>query len=385
MAISFNFKGDPVGGNMSNYLLEKSRVVSQAKGERSFHIMYYLVEAKLDYLKLPSKAEDLYYLNISGCTKVAAINDKKEFDVMVAALKTIGFSNEETQALFKMVGGILHLGNVKFEDGDKDGSLVTEKTKSSLNLAAHLLSTSPSDMQNALVMRSVVTMKESVKTNQRSDQAAYTRDALSKTLYFRLFDWIVAKINAQIHFEDEHHTLTKLIGVLDIYGFEVFDTANGFEQFCINYCNEKLQQLFISLTLKQEQEEYAREGIEWTHIEFFNNAIILDLIENTKTGIICSLDEECLRPGNVSDKTFLEKLNQRHSGTLKSSCSEFYESKELNRTDKTLTNEQFRLKHYAGNVSTILLVSWIVTWIVYLGTSRVLYLIGKWVAVLLMI
>jgi myosin-1 len=139
MAISFNFKGDPVGGNMSNYLLEKSRVVSQAKGERSFHIMYYLVEAKLDYLKLPSKAEDLYYLNISGCTKVAAINDKKEFDVMVAALKTIGFSNEETQALFKMVGGILHLGNVKFEDGDKDGSLVTEKTKSSLNLAAHLL------------------------------------------------------------------------------------------------------------------------------------------------------------------------------------------------------------------------------------------------------
>lgn len=349
MDIQFNFKGDPVGGHISNYLLEKSRVVSQAKGERSFHIMYFLVESKLDYLKLPSKAEDMVYLSKSGCTKVPAINDKREFDIMVAALKSVGFLPAEIQSLFKMVAGILHLGNCKFESDGKEGSTVS--TMPALQTAASMFGCSADELQDALVRRSVATRNETVRTHQNVEQAVYARDALAKALYFRLFDWIVAKINEKIRYEDEKHQLTKLIGVLDIYGFEVFDTANGFEQFCINYCNEKLQQLFISLTLKQEQEEYAREGIEWTHIEFFNNAIILELVENTKNGIISTLDEECLRPGAVSDKTFLEKLNQRHGGTARAGCSEHFESKETHRSDKTVTMEQFRLKHYAGNVT----------------------------------
>jgi myosin-1 len=114
-----------------------------------------------------------------------------------------------------------------------------------------------------------------VKTPQSVDQASYARDSIAKTLYFRMFDFIVGNINKKISIETDK-TKSPVIGVLDIYGFEVFQSQNGFEQFCINYCNEKLQQLFISLTLKAEQEEYAKEGIEWTHVEYFNNAVILD-------------------------------------------------------------------------------------------------------------
>eukprot|EP00158_Paraphelidium_tribonemae_P008463 Partr_v1_DN28584_c1_g1_i3_m72864 putative Type-I myosin implicated in the organization of the actin cytoskeleton. Required for proper actin cytoskeleton polarization. At the cell cortex, assembles in patch-like structures together with proteins from the actin-polymerizing machinery and promotes actin assembly. Functions as actin nucleation-promoting factor (NPF) for the Arp2 3 complex len=345
MDLQFNFKGDPIGGRISNYLLEKSRVVNQIEGERSFHIMYFLLHSGLPDLKLQTDASKYSYLNKSKVSTIKGMNEKNEFAQMNAAMSVVGFNKEEIQSIYRAVAGILHLGNIQIAEKG-DGSCVTNANV--LAIAASLFGTTPQSLEEAIVLRTVVTSRESVKSPQSVEKANYTRDALAKGLYFRLFDFIVSKINKSIKVEN---VISKVIGVLDIYGFEVFDQHNGFEQFCINFCNEKLQQLFISLTLKEEQEEYAREGIAWTHIEFFNNAIILDLIENPRNGIVATLDEECMRPGNVSDMTFLDKLNQRHAtGNRDSSSSSFFESTVTEKSEKALKRNQFRLRHYAGAV-----------------------------------
>ncbi|KAK7881014.1 hypothetical protein WMY93_030603 [Mugilogobius chulae] len=190
---------------------------------------------------------------------------------------------------------------------------------------------------------------EKVSTTLNVAQAYYARDALAKNLYSRLFSWLVTRINESI--KAQAKTRHKVMGVLDIYGFEILRpklTDNSFEQFIINYCNEKLQQIFIELTLREEQEEYVREGIEWTNIEYFNNAIICDLIENNQNGILAMLDEECLRPGTVTDETFLDKLNticaeHQHFESRLSKNSKFL-------TDHSLPHNCFRIQHYAGKV-----------------------------------
>ena len=195
-----------------------------------------------------------------------------------------------------------------------------------------------------------------VKSKADIEQAVYARDAFAKGAYDRAFTWLVQRINKNIVYTvgafpraqtppaaspsaDRPVVLvwclvgygeeTRVIGVLDIYGFEIFE-SNSFEQFCINYCNEKLQQLFIELTLKTEQEEYMREGIEWEEVKYFNNAIICELIDMNTTGMIAQLDEECLRPGEATDLTYLDKLNSRFKGHA------HYESRETSRSDKTL-------------------------------------------------
>jgi myosin I len=213
MDIQFNFKGDPVGGHINNYLLEKSRVVSQAKGERSFHIMYYLLEANPSYLGLTGNPKDYAYLVKSDTFKVTGINDKKEFDIVSAALKVVGFVHDGIQNLYKVVAGILELGNVEFEN-EKDGSKV--KNPKQLSKAAALLQVSEQELTAALTFRSVVTQKETAKSLLTAEQANYARDAISKALYFRLFDYIVERINHSIKYDDPK-IRTNVIGVLDIY------------------------------------------------------------------------------------------------------------------------------------------------------------------------
>ncbi|KFQ97971.1 Unconventional myosin-Id, partial [Opisthocomus hoazin] len=313
MDINFDFKGDPIGGHINNYLLEKSRVIVQQPGERSFHSFYQLLQGGSDQmlrsLHLQKDASAYSYI-CPGAQLKCSISDGTEFKAVADAMKVIGFKQEEIQTVYRIVAAILHLGNLKFSvDGD---TAVIENGKV-VSIIADLLSTKSDMVEKALLFRTVATGRDVIDKQHTEQEATYGRDAFAKAIYERLFCWIVTHINDVIevkNYDTTIHGKNTVIGVLDIYGFEIFDN-NSFEQFCINYCNEKLQQLFIQLVLKQEQEEYQREGIPWKHIDYFNNQVIVDLVEQQHKGIIAILDDACMNVGKVTDEMFLEALNNK--------------------------------------------------------------------------
>uniref|UniRef100_A0A8C7F650 Myosin IH n=1 Tax=Oncorhynchus kisutch TaxID=8019 RepID=A0A8C7F650_ONCKI len=349
MDIQFDHMGGAVGGHILSYLLEKSRVVHQNHGERSFHIFYQLVEGGeedlLRWLGLERNCQRYSYLVQVGegeCAKVSSVNDKSDWKTVRKALSVIEFSESNIESLFAIIASVLHLGNVTFV-ADSQG-YATLNNSPEIHWLSKLLGIPAQVIQVGLTHRKIEARSEEVLSPFTVDQAVYAKDALAKAIYGRTFTWLVNELNESLANKDSSRKT--VIGLLDIYGFEVF-SVNSFEQFCINYCNEKLQQLFIQLTLKSEQEEYEMEGIEWESVPYFNNKIICDLVEEKFKGIISVLDEECLRPGEATDMTFLEKLEEKMGGHAHFITHKLADQK----TRKTLERGDFRLLHYAGEVT----------------------------------
>uniref|UniRef100_A0A8C7PEG5 Myosin Ic, paralog a n=1 Tax=Oncorhynchus mykiss TaxID=8022 RepID=A0A8C7PEG5_ONCMY len=309
MDVQFDFRGAPIGGHILNYLLEKSRVVHQNHGERNFHIFYQLLEGGeqnlLSKLGLERNAQKYQYLVKGCCPRVSSINDKNDWRTVRKALTVIGFHEDED--LLNIIASVLHLGNTQFGEGKNGENQIT--TEPQLKYLSKLLGVDGAALREALTHKKITAKGEEMISPLSFEQAVAARDALAKAVYGRAFTWLVVKINQSLAFKGS----SSVIGLLDIYGFEVFQ-HNSFEQFCINYCNEKLHQLFIELTLKSEQEEYEAEGITWEPVKYFDNKIICDLVEGKHKGLISILDEECLRPGEPSDISFLEKLEDTLGG-----------------------------------------------------------------------
>ncbi|OQS06846.1 myosin [Thraustotheca clavata] len=347
----FDQAGRPQGGNVTNYLLEKSRVVKPGKAERNFHIFYQVLaglpQGALEKFALSSDPRDYHYLNVSKCFNIDDIDDIVEFEATTQAMQHVGIKKKQIELVIQTIAAILHLGNVEFEPlqvKDAEGSRMHPSTATSLANACALLGLDVDAMEHAFSYKWLHTMApggkiESYEVPQNPDQARSQRDAIAKHIYECLFDFLVERVNHALDIEKQmDKDDASSIGILDIYGFEIFD-MNGFEQFCINYVNEKLQQIFIELTLQSEQAEYAQEGITWTPIPFFNNKVVCDLIEaRNPPGIFYILDDTIKtmhsRQGDSVDATFLDKLTSVHKG----------------HPHFSKRGRVFEIKHYAGNV-----------------------------------
>ncbi|KAJ4823434.1 hypothetical protein Tsubulata_039524 [Turnera subulata] len=335
--IQFDKNGRISGAAVRTYLLERSRVCQINDPERNYHCFYLLCAApqeERDKYKLDSP-KSFNYLNQSNCYSLDGVDDAEEYLATRRAMDIVGISEEEQDAIFRVVAAILHLGNVEFAKGEEiDSSVIKdEKSRFHLNMTAELLKCDAKSLEDALIKRVMVTPEEIITRTLDPVAALASRDALAKTVYSRLFDWLVDKINNSI---GQDPNSKSLIGVLDIYGFESFK-FNSFEQFCINFTNEKLQQHFNQHVFKMEQEEYTKEEINWSYIEFVDNQDVLDLIEKKPGGIIALLDEACMFPKSTHE-TFAQKLYQT-----------FKNNKRFIKPKLSRTN--FTISHYAGEVT----------------------------------
>lgn len=335
--IQFDKSGRISGAAVRTYLLERSRVCQISDPERNYHCFYLLCAAPAEdreRYKL-GNPKSFHYLNQSNCYELDGVDDAREYLETRRAMDIVGISEEEQDAIFRVVAAILHLGNIEFAKGEEiDSSVIKdEKSRFHLNVTAELLKCNAKGLEDALIKRVMVTPEEIITRTLDPVAALGSRDALAKTIYSRLFDWIVDKINVSI---GQDPNSKSLIGVLDIYGFESFK-HNSFEQFCINFTNEKLQQHFNQHVFKMEQEEYTKEEIDWSYIEFVDNQDVLDLIEKKPGGIIALLDEACMFPKSTHE-TFAQKLYQTFKNNKR-----FIKPK--------LSRTSFTISHYAGEVT----------------------------------
>ncbi|XP_050007566.1 unconventional myosin-Vb isoform X1 [Alexandromys fortis] len=310
--IGFDKKYHIIGANMRTYLLEKSRVVFQAEDERNYHIFYQLCAAASlpEFKELAlTCAEDFLYTSHGGSTTIEGVDDAEDFEKTRQALTLLGVRDSHQISIFKIIASILHLGSVEIQSERDGDSCSIPPQDEHLSNFCRLLGVEHSQMEHWLCHRKLVTTSETYVKTMSLQQVVNARDALAKHIYAQLFSWIVEHINKALHSSLKQHSF---IGVLDIYGFETFE-INSFEQFCINYANEKLQQQFNSHVFKLEQEEYMKEQIPWTLIDFYDNQPCIDLIE-AKLGILDLLDEECKVPKGT-DQNWAQKLYERHSSS----------------------------------------------------------------------
>ncbi|KAF2235085.1 myosin I MyoA/Myo5 [Viridothelium virens] len=341
LEIQFNAQGEPVGANINNYLLEKSRVVGQITNERNFHIFYQFTKAASQNYRETfgvQPPQSYLYTSRSKCSDVPGIDDTAEFQDTLNAMKIIGLQQSEQDDIFRMLAAILWIGNITFVEDDQGNGAISDQ--SVVDFVAYLLEVDSAHVNKALTSRIVETQRGIGRRGSTYDvplnpaQATAVRDAMAKGIYNNMFDWIIQRVNQSLR---ARGAISKSIGILDIYGFEIFE-KNSFEQLCINYVNEKLQQIFIQLTLKTEQDEYAREQIQWTPIKYFDNKVVCELIEERRPpGVFSALNDACATAHadpTAADQTFVQRLNSLSGNP-----------------NFAPRQGQFVIKHYAGDVS----------------------------------
>jgi myosin-5 len=336
--IMFDTKRSIIGAKIRTYLLERSRLVFQPPRERNYHIFYQLAAgASEDQTRELSllPIEEFEYLNQGDSPTIDGVDDKFEFESTKKSLKTIGVGEDKQAEIFRVLAGLLHLGNVKIGATRTDAVLAADEP--SLILACGLLGVNATEFAKWTTKKLLVTRGDKVLSSLTQAQGIVVRDSVAKFVYSSLFDWLVEVINMSLAAEEVLNRVSSFIGVLDIYGFEHF-VKNSFEQFCINYANEKLQQEFNQHVFKLEQEEYLREEIDWKFIEFSDNQPCIDLIEN-KIGILALLDEEARLPAG-SDGNFVKKLEDHFPGGK----NKFFKKGRFG-------NSSFTVCHYAVDVT----------------------------------
>ncbi|XP_062284525.1 myosin-7-like [Scomber scombrus] len=337
--IHFDNRGKLASADIETYLLEKSRVTYQLKAERDYHIFYQILSQQkpelLEMLLVTNNPYDYAFIS-QGETQVTSINDCDELVATDEAFDVLGFTQEEKNGIYKNVGAVMHYGNMKFKQKQREEQAESDGTEEA-DKVAYLLGLNSADLIKALCHPRVKVGNEWVTKGQSVDQVYYAISALSKSIYEKMFLWMVVRINQQL---DTKQPRQYFIGVLDIAGFEIFD-FNTFEQLCINFTNEKLQQFFNHHMFVLEQEEYKKEGIEWVFIDFgMDLQACIDLIEKPM-GIMSILEEECMFP-KASDTTFKSKLYDNHLGK----SNNFQKP----RIVKGRPEAHFSLVHYAGTV-----------------------------------
>ncbi|XP_077412042.1 myosin-7-like [Vanacampus margaritifer] len=337
--IHFAASGKLASADIETYLLEKSRVTFQLKAERDYHIFYQILSQKkpelLEMLLITNNPYDYAFIS-QGETTVASINDADELMATDDAFDVLGFTQEEKNGIYKLTGAIMHYGNMKFKNKQREEQAEADGTEDA-DKVAYLMGMNSADLIKGLCHPRVKVGNEWVTKGQNVQQVYYAVGALAKSVYEKMFLWMVIRIN---HSLDTKQPRQYFIGVLDIAGFEIFD-FNTFEQLCINFTNEKLQQFFNHHMFVLEQEEYKKEGIEWTFIDFgMDLQACIDLIEKPM-GIMSILEEECMFP-KASDATFKAKLYDNHLGK----SSNFQKP----RIVKGKPEAHFALMHYAGTV-----------------------------------
>uniref|UniRef100_A0A7N8XI25 Unconventional myosin-VI n=1 Tax=Mastacembelus armatus TaxID=205130 RepID=A0A7N8XI25_9TELE len=375
--IHFNEKNAVVGGFVSHYLLEKSRICRQSPEERNYHIFYRLCAGASEDIRQKfhlGSPDTFRYLN-RGCTRFFAskdtdkqilqnrkspehmksgplkdplLDDHGDFNRMCVAMKKIGLDDTEKLDLFRVVAGVLHLGNVDFEEAGSTSGGCTIKNQSSQTLehCAELLGLEEEDLRVSLTTRVMLTTAGGakgtvIKVPLKVEQANNARDALAKAVYSRLFDHVVTRVNQCFPFDSS----ANFIGVLDIAGFEYFE-HNSFEQFCINYCNEKLQQFFNERILKEEQELYQREGLGVNEVHYVDNQDCIDLVEGKLVGILDILDEENRLP-QPSDQHFTDTVHSKHKDHFRLTVPR---KSKLAVHRNVRDDEGFIVRHFAGAV-----------------------------------